>query len=195
MPPRDRVVFLDRDGVINTLVPNNGYVTSWDQFEFLPGVLDAIVTLNNRGYRIVVVTNQSCIGRGLATHEDINLIHRIMVEKIEEAGGTVDGIYYCPHEPGAGCSCRKPKPGLFLAAKEDLGIDLVQSIVVGDSLSDLQTVDKIHATSILVETGHGTTTREQLGPGTVQPDIIVRDLEEAVKWILENGVNGIPEKK
>jgi len=189
VPPRDRVVFLDRDGVINRLAPDNGYVTSWDMFEFLPGVLEALVELKNGGYRIVIVTNQSCIGRGLATHEDINLIHRIMGEKIEEAGGAVDGIYYCPHKPDSGCSCRKPKPGLFLAAQGDLGIDLVQSIVVGDSLSDLQAVDKIHATSILVETGHGMTTREQLGPGTVRPDVTVRNLGDAVRWILKNGFN------
>ncbi len=185
VPSRDRVVFLDRDGVINQLAPDNGYVTSWEDFRFLPGALDAIARLTRSGFRIVVVTNQSCIGRGLATHEDIRLIHRIMEERIEEVGGRIEAVYYCPHKPDDGCSCRKPKPGLFLAAQEDLGIDLVQSIVIGDSLSDLQAVEKIHGTSLLVRTGHGSDTMAQLGPGVVQPSAIAHDVGEAAEWILE----------
>jgi histidinol-phosphate phosphatase family protein len=182
--PRDRVVFLDRDGVINELAPDNGYVTRWEEFRFLSSALEAIRRLTENGYRVVVVSNQSCIGRGLVTHEDIRQIHRLMEEKIAESGGKVEAIYYCPHKPGDECSCRKPRPGMFLAAMEDLGVDLVQSVFVGDSVSDLLAADKIHATSILVRTGHGTQAEEQLGPGVVEPTLIVDDLAQAVDWII-----------
>lgn len=185
--PKDRVVFLDRDGVINELAPGNGYVTRWEEFRFLPSVIDAIRRLTESGYRVVIVSNQSCVGRGLATHEDIRQIHRIMEEKITEGAGNVEAIYYCPHKPGDGCSCRKPKPGMFLAAMGDLGIDLVQSVFVGDSVSDLMAADKIHATSILVRTGYGTEAEEQLGPGVVQPALIADDLARAVDWIIMQG--------
>ncbi len=187
--PKDRVVFLDRDGVINKLAPNRGYITKWEEFHFLPGSLEAIRKLTQGGFRIVIVSNQSCIARGLATNEDIRLIHRIMEEKIEKAGGKVTAIYYCPHKPGDGCHCRKPKPGLFLRAMEDLGIDLVQSVFVGDSMSDLLAADKIHAMAILVLSGHGGETESRLGPGVVEPAAVLKDLGAATDWILENRVH------
>jgi D-sedoheptulose 7-phosphate isomerase len=185
--PRDRVVFLDRDGVINELAPNNGYVTRWEEFHFLPSALVGIRRLTENGYRVVIVSNQSCIGRGLATHEDIRQIHSIMEEKIKESGGNVEAIYYCPHRPGDGCSCRKPKPGMFLAAMGDLGIDLVQSVFVGDSVTDLLAADKIHATSILVRTGYGSEAEQELGPEVVEPAFVADDLSDAVDWILAQG--------
>jgi D-glycero-D-manno-heptose 1,7-bisphosphate phosphatase len=129
-------VFLDRDGVIN--VDRRDYVKSWAEFKFLPQVFEALKVLRKNNLRVVVVSNQSAIGRGLMSMSTLREIHKKMLRAIEKRGGRIEAIYFCPHRPDEKCNCRKPKPGLVLKAKKDLKIDLSQSYLVGDSRKDVE---------------------------------------------------------
>ena len=131
-----QVVFLDRDGVIN--VNRDDYVKSWSEFEFIPGSKDAIKVLNENNYWVIIVTNQSPIGRGIFDHHALEEIHNKMLQELSDAGAHVDAIYYCPHSPDDKCGCRKPKPGLLTRAAEELNIDLTNSWLIGDSEGDLE---------------------------------------------------------
>ena len=135
-------VFLDRDGVINV---DSGYVGDWDSFVFLPGVIRAMRTLCDAGYALVIVTNQSGIGRGFYTEEDFHVLTERMCSELSRHGVSIAGVYFCPHLPEATlpeyrqtCDCRKPKPGLIHRALEELDIDLTRSAMVGDKSSDMQ---------------------------------------------------------
>lgn len=132
-------LFLDRDGVINLRMKDD-YIRSWDQFRFLPGVREAIAKLSPVFGKIIVVTNQQGIGKKLYTEADLAWIHAEMETEIQQAGGRIDGIFYCPHLVGDPlCNCRKPRPGLALQAKEKFpSIDFSRSLMVGDSNSDMQ---------------------------------------------------------
>ena len=142
MSKANPAVFLDRDGVINK---DNGYVSQIDDFEFIEGVIEACLALKEKGYLIVVITNQSGIARGLFSEEQFHTLTEWMDWSMADRGVELDGIYYCPHhsEEGQGefkidCDCRKPKAGMLLNAIEDLNIDVETSILVGDKVSDLQ---------------------------------------------------------
>jgi D-glycero-D-manno-heptose 1,7-bisphosphate phosphatase len=130
-----RAVFLDRDGTINADRPD--YIKSWQEFHFLPHALDALRRLAALELDIIVVTNQSAIGRELLTAQVAADINERMVGEIRRHGGRVSAVYLCPHLPSAGCGCRKPKPGLLQRAAQDHGIDLSRSFMVGDKLSDV----------------------------------------------------------
>ncbi|HEY5715762.1 MAG TPA: D-glycero-beta-D-manno-heptose 1,7-bisphosphate 7-phosphatase [Psychromonas sp.] len=137
-----RAVFLDRDGVLNV---DNGYVSNSDDFQFIDGVIDACRALKEKGYLLVVITNQSGIARGYFSEEQFHNLTEWMDWSLADRGVDLDGIYYCPHhaENGLGeykvdCDCRKPKPGMLINAIEDLNIDPSQSILVGDKVSDIQ---------------------------------------------------------
>ena len=128
-------LFLDRDGVI---IENRAdYVLNWPDVSFYPQALTALTQVSRTPYRIVVVTNQSAVGRGLISLETAQEINQRIVEKVEQAGGRIDKVYMCPHAPSEDCDCRKPKPGLFHQAQEELSLDLGQSIMIGDALTDL----------------------------------------------------------
>lgn len=134
---RNWTLFLDRDGVINRRLPDE-YVRKWDEFEFLPNVLVALSRFTRQFGVIVIVTNQRGIGRGLMTEADLTDVHGKMLNAIEQSGGRIDKIYHCPHDHSAHCDCRKPAIGLALRAKADFpSIDFTQSIMVGDSASDM----------------------------------------------------------
>jgi histidinol-phosphate phosphatase family protein len=148
-----RTVFLDRDGVINRLAPDGGYVTRWQDFEFLPGALEGIRMLRESGHRVVIVTNQRGVARGHMTAMDLAVIHGHMLDEIERAGGGRPRVYACTHDVGT-CTCRKPLPGLFLRARsDDPGIDFSRSIVVGDGPADLQAAAAIGCPAILIAPG------------------------------------------
>lgn len=133
-----RAAFLDRDGVINQKAPDGQYVTRWEDFHILPGVIEGIVRLNRAGLRVIVVTNQRCVAKGLLTEAELGKLHRQMSEHLARAGAPVDGIYYCPHELESACDCRKPAPGMLLEAARAHGLDLRASWMIGDSDSDIQ---------------------------------------------------------
>ncbi|MGJ8582210.1 MAG: D-glycero-beta-D-manno-heptose 1,7-bisphosphate 7-phosphatase [Psychromonas sp.] len=135
-------VFLDRDGVINK---DNGYVSEIDDFEFLEGAIEACIELKKKGYLLVIITNQSGIARGLFTEEQFHTLTEWMDWSMADRGVDLDGIYYCPHHSEAGigelkvdCECRKPKPGMLNNAIADLNIDIENSILVGDKVSDIK---------------------------------------------------------
>ena len=146
-----RAVFLDRDGVLNRGAEPGEYILSWDEFEILPDAVEAVKMFNGLGLKVVVVTNQSPIGRGFFTHEALADIHKRMLDEFYEGGALIDAIYYCPHAPDAGCGCRKPEPGMILNAARDLGIELEKSWMIGDAESDIEAGRRAGCKTILVE--------------------------------------------
>ncbi len=151
---RQPALFLDRDGVI--IENRDNYVLSWADVDFLPGALEALASLRDAPWRIVIVTNQSPIGRGLVARETIDAINERIIAQIEAAGGRIDAAYICPHAPEDGCDCRKPQPGMLQQAAADLDIDLGQSIMVGDALTDVGAGQCAGvAEAVLVRTGRG----------------------------------------
>ena len=136
----ERVVFLDRDGVINELPGAERYVRRWEAFRFKEGALPMLAELAALGYRLVVITNQQGVGKGLIEPRELERIHANMSAEIERHEARIDGIFYCPHLEAQGCDCRKPKPGLIFEALEalDYEVDLEHSWLVGDSATDVQ---------------------------------------------------------
>jgi D-glycero-D-manno-heptose 1,7-bisphosphate phosphatase len=155
-----KTVILDRDGVINQ--DSDAYIKSADEWIAIPGSLEAIARLSQSGYQVVVATNQSGLARGLFDQATLDAIHQKMESAIKAHGGKLDGIYYCPHGPDDGCGCRKPEPGLLVQIGQDLSIDLTQTTVVGDSLRDLQAAAAVGAKPVLVLTGKGVKTMDQI---------------------------------
>ena len=136
-----KAVFLDRDGTINREID---HLHSSSKLEFIPGVVSAIKEIRNQGYLVVVITNQAGVARGLYREEDVVLLHKVMNQRLMKEGALIDAFYYCPHHPEAGfeqyrlqCNSRKPKPGMILKAFEDLGINPIESILIGDKESDI----------------------------------------------------------
>jgi D-glycero-D-manno-heptose 1,7-bisphosphate phosphatase len=143
-------LFLDRDGVINVRIVGD-YIKKWDDFKFLPGVLDAVNIFSNYFGRIVVVTNQQGIGKGLMSENDLNHIHTIMSAKIEKAGGRIDKIYHSPYLNEAGHQMRKPDIGMGLEAQKDFNeIDFNKSIMVGDSINDMLFGKRLGMTTVFI---------------------------------------------
>lgn len=170
-----RTVFLDRDGVISR--NRDDYVKSWEEFEFLPGALEALRYLTEGSCRIVVVTNQSAVGQGIITHRAAEEIDLAMVARIKQAGGRIDAALFCPHRPEEGCDCRKPRPGLLRRAAQWLNLDLSNSFMVGDHVTDLQAGQAMGCKPILVLTGRGSSVLREaqasFGPRLqVAPDIL-----------------------
>jgi len=129
-------VFLDRDGVLNRKMPRAEYVRSWNDWQWLPGVRDAVARLSRAGFRIIVITNQAGIARGVMTEQELHRIHDRMKAELHEAGAKVDAIYYCPHGWDDGCDCRKPRPGMLLQAQKEFHLDLTRTYLVGDDDRD-----------------------------------------------------------
>lgn len=150
------LVILDRDGVINHDSPD--YIKSPDEWTPIDGSLEAIARLHHAGFRVVVATNQSAVGRKLMDMDALNRIHERMHRQLAEVGGVVEAIFFCPHAPSAGCECRKPGIGMLEAIAERLRVDLDGVPMVGDSDRDLVAARKVGARAMLVRTGKGTET-------------------------------------
>jgi D-glycero-D-manno-heptose 1,7-bisphosphate phosphatase len=133
-----RAVFLDRDGVINRKAPEGQYITRWEEWRFLPRVAEAIALLNHAGFLVIVISNQRCVAKGLISEDELKSLHQRMCRELAGAGATIDDIYYCPHESRPRCDCRKPAPGMLLAAAQAHHIDLASSWMVGDSDHDVE---------------------------------------------------------
>ena len=149
----DKFVFLDRDGVINRLDYGN-YVLSWPEFKFLDGVIEAIAELSGAGFKIIIITNQSPIGRGLLTEEALTVIHNNMLFEIEQGGGIVEEVFHCPHAPEDKCGCRKPETGMFDQVNEKYDVDYAKSWFVGDFESDRQVAERVGLNFVLAK-GNG----------------------------------------
>ena len=179
---KHKVVFLDRDGVINRDSPD--YIKSWEEFVFLPGSLEALKLLHDRGYSSILVTNQSAVARGMLTREALEQMFRRMRQAVVAAGGEIADIFYCPHMPDAGCGCRKPKPGMIKTAQSKYGIDLKAAVMVGDSSKDILCAREAGVgRTILVRTGNGASAEIELADLEIAPDYIAGDLLAAVHWL------------
>lgn len=177
-----RVIFLDRDGVINR-DPTGGYVTNWEDFHFLDGSKEAIKKLTDSGYEVILISNQAGVAKGLYTLEALDEITRRMTAEIEKAGGKIGSVFYCPHRDEDNCDCRKPKTGLFRKATEGLDIDFGKTYFIGDGVMDIEAGRNAGCKTILVLSGK--TSIDDRENWTAQPDYIFKDLLEAVNWLLE----------
>src|SRR6266571_4881246 len=150
-----QTIFLDRDGVINRNRPRGEYVKSWEEFQFLPGARDAIARLTKAGFRLLVVTNQACVGKGIVSWLTVQEIHARMMQEVARAGGQIEAVLCCPHMEDSGCDCRKTAPGLIRRAQEEYQVDLRRAIMVGDSAKDVQAATAIGMPAIMVLSGLG----------------------------------------
>jgi D-glycero-D-manno-heptose 1,7-bisphosphate phosphatase len=180
-----RAVFLDRDGTINE---EKEYLWRVEEFSFIGGAVEAIRLLRDAGYLVVVVTNQSGIGRGMYGEEDLERLHAYMLTELEARGAGVDAVYFCPHHPHHGvgeyaihCSCRKPLPGMLLQAAIELGIDLSASWMVGDKIADMEAGRSAGCRVMLVRTGYGGVEEADLPAGVP----VVDNLLAAARAIAE----------
>jgi D-glycero-D-manno-heptose 1,7-bisphosphate phosphatase len=181
-----KLIILDRDGVIN--IDSALYIKSPAEWKALPGSLEAIARLNQAGYKVVIATNQSGIGRGLFDMDTLNAMHEKMHKGLAALGGRVDAIFYCPHTADENCDCRKPKPGMFERIAKLYNLDLTGVPAIGDSLRDLQAASALGCAPILVRTGKGEKTEAD---GNLPAGTVVRaDLAAAVDALL-----GKPSKK
>lgn len=179
----DAALFLDRDGVI--IENRSDYVRSWSDVKFFPESLPALARIRHHPLRIIVVTNQSAVGRGLLSLEDAEEINARLVRTIQEAGGRIDAVFMCPHSPQQNCTCRKPQPGLLLKAAEHLSLDLSHSILIGDALSDIQAGQAAGIpTNVLLLTGRGAEQRALPEAGRLPPFQVFPDLSSALETLL-----------
>jgi len=194
-----RAIIMDRDG---TVCEEVGYVNHVERIRLIPGSAEAVRRANRAGYQAVLVTNQAGVARGYMSEELVGETHDRLRDLLAEHDARLDGIYYCPHHPDVGpsryrksCDCRKPEPGMLLRARDEMGIDLGASYVIGDSIKDVQTAKRVGATGVLVLTGYGRGQLEhQSTAWSVRPDHIAENLLEAVNWILERG-DDLPEDR
>jgi D-glycero-D-manno-heptose 1,7-bisphosphate phosphatase len=175
-----KLIILDRDGVVN--FDSDQFIKSPDEWKPIPGSLEAIARLNQAGYRVVLATNQSGIGRGLFDMTTLNTIHDKMHKALALAGGRIDALFFCPHTADSKCDCRKPKPGMFEEISKRFNIELAGVPAIGDSLRDLQAAAAMGAQPILVRTGKGEKTLSAGGLPEGTP--VFADLAEAVQYLI-----------
>ncbi|HTH78177.1 MAG TPA: D-glycero-beta-D-manno-heptose 1,7-bisphosphate 7-phosphatase [Ramlibacter sp.] len=178
-----KLVILDRDGTINA--DSDEYIKSPEEWQPLPGALDAIAKLNHAGWHAVIASNQSGLGRGLFDVASLNAMHAKMHKMLSAQGGRIDAVFYCPHTPDEGCRCRKPQPGLFEQIGERFGIELKGVPVVGDGVRDLQAGAAAGCEPHLVLTGKGEAFRGKALPPEFPPGTYVHeDLAEFADWLI-----------
>ncbi|MEL7186723.1 MAG: D-glycero-beta-D-manno-heptose 1,7-bisphosphate 7-phosphatase [Pseudomonadota bacterium] len=182
LPGKRGLIILDRDGVINR--DSKAFVKSADEWQPLPGSIEAIASLSKAGYTVTVASNQSGLARGLFDRRALRAMHRKLRRLVAAAGGRVDRIVVCPHAPDDGCRCRKPNPGLIERLLKHYGVDSKGVPVVGDSLRDLQAAQAADATPILVRTGNGRKTAASL-PQDLNAVPVYDDLRAAATALLE----------
>ena len=176
-------IFLDRDGV---LIENRAdYVKDWSQVKIFPEAIAALSNSNLESYKIVIVTNQSVVGRNIISIETAININDRLVDLIRSQNGRLDGVFICPHHPNAGCNCRKPKPGLLLQAAKELSLDLKRSWMIGDAWSDIQAGQAAGLQgTIIVKTGRGSDQLSMSLPNIIGNYLVCVDLPQALTTIL-----------
>ena len=182
--PIATAVFLDRDGVINENRPD--YVKNVSEFIFLPNSLTAIRNLSATGLKIIIITNQSAVGRGLISALALEEIHAYMLKEITMAGGRIDKIISCMHHPNEHCACRKPKSGMLFEAAEQFGLDLSHTYLVGDAQSDVEAALRVGSKAIQVATGRGSEERKSMPPYLTLNSMYVEDILAAADMIQTN---------
>ena len=184
----NRVVLLDRDGVINA--DRVDYILSWDQFKFIPGSKAALKLLKERGYSVHIVSNQSAVGRGLMTREELDAITARMLRAIRRAGGDIQAVHYCTHRPDENCDCRKPRPGLLRDVARKFNLDLQRTWLIGDKLTDVQAGNAVGCRTVLVKTGVAPEADRVKPDQPDTPDFVAEDLLDAVRHIVREGAPG-----
>lgn len=183
-----KVIFIDRDGVINKdpagWTPHS-YVAKWGDFHFLPGAKRAIKKLNDNGYRVIVISNQAGVGKGIYTEEMLNEISARMAVEVEKEGGRIEKIYYCTHKLSDDCACRKPKTGLFEQAEKELGIQAAGNYFIGDNRMDIVAGKRKGIKTILVLSGKSS--HDEVKGWDEKPDYISRDFQEAADFVIKEG--------
>ncbi len=175
-----KLIILDRDGVIN--YDSDEYIKSAEEWQAIPGSLEAIARLTQNDYRVIVASNQSGLARGKFDIEALNKIHQKMHTHLSQYGGVIEAIFSCPHGPDDGCECRKPKPGLFKDIAKRLHISLTSVTSVGDKVSDIEAAKTAGASPVLVRTGNG---QSVVDSGDVPEDVpIYDDLAAVVDTLL-----------
>lgn len=181
-----KFIFIDRDGVINNdpgLISKD-YVTSWEEFHFLPGALEALKHLTDKGYKIAIVSNQAGVGKGVYTKQMLDEITKKMLNEIEASGGRIYSIQYCIHRTEDNCDCKKPKIGLFKKAVGNLKIDFKDVYFIGDTKIDIEAGKKLGCKTILVLSGK-TRDKKEIASWPIKPDFIKMDLKEAAGHLLK----------
>jgi D-glycero-D-manno-heptose 1,7-bisphosphate phosphatase len=173
---------LDRDG---TIIVDRGYLNDPNQLEFLPGAVEGLRLLHEQGFRLIVITNQSVIGRGHLSTEGLHKIHEHLDRMIAAVGARIEAYYFCPHMPNAGCACRKPSPGLLTRAARELGFEVSSAIVVGDKTSDIELGQKAGIPAILISQDACAQTASSAA------DFVVGDLAAAAR-IITRGLGSTP---
>ncbi len=190
LTPLAPAAFLDRDG---TVIEEVGYLADPETIQFIPGSIEALHALRRAGFRLVLLTNQSGVARGLLTEDDVRRVNERLETLLRRAGIALDAVYYCPHHPDVGppeyrqmCACRKPGPGMAEQAREALGLDLSRSVIFGDHVSDAGVARHFPGMrSVLVLTGHGAGQLAKIESGEApRPDHVASDLRRAVDWLL-----------
>jgi D-glycero-D-manno-heptose 1,7-bisphosphate phosphatase len=184
-----RALLLDRDG---TICEDVGYIGAVEDLRLLPGSAEAIVSAAAAGFQCVLITNQAGIARGVLDEARLDEVHDRLRELLAAEGARLDGIYYCPHHPEGEvsryrrrCDCRKPGSGMLKRARDEMGIDLESSYVVGDHLRDIEAGHTVGATTLLVLTGHGRDQLDGPAPQGPRPNHVTKDLHAAVGWIVD----------
>ncbi|MBI5242241.1 MAG: HAD family hydrolase [Elusimicrobia bacterium] len=175
--PEGRAVFIDRDGA---LIREARYLRRPEQLRLYAGAAGAVARLRAAGFKVVVVTNQSGVGRGYLTRRRLEEIHRLLRRRLKSGGARIDGLFYCPHLPSDRCPCRKPRIGMLEKAARRLGLDLARCYLVGDKTADVQTARNAGCVGVLVRTGYG----GRDGAYRARPHAVRRDLAAAAAWIL-----------
>lgn len=169
---------MDRDGTLNV---EKHYLSDPAELELIPGVGEGLRLLQSHGFGLVVISNQSGVGRGILSPEVVEAVHKRLKELLQGEGVTLDGIYYCPHAPEENCTCRKPSPEMIYQAARELNFDAEESFVVGDKSSDIEMGHRANATTILVRTGYGKERAQQ----AENPDFIAEDFAQAAAIIVQ----------
>jgi D-glycero-D-manno-heptose 1,7-bisphosphate phosphatase len=177
----EKIVFLDRDGTISK--DSVDHIKSWEEFHFLPKAKKGIALLTKNGFHIIIITNQSVIARKMTTLEGLSRLHTNMMKEIEEAGGKITNIYFCPHHPDDGCNCRKPQPGLLQKAIQENGIDPTKSYMVGDRIMDIQVGKTVGCKTILIANDRG---NDELKQSPLKPEYVAKNLVDVARWIIKD---------
>ena len=178
-----KLVILDRDGVINH--DSDAFIKNPDEWQPIEGSLEAVARLNHSGYTVVVATNQSGLARKLFDIETLASIHQKMYDQLEKVGGQVDAVFYCPHGPDDGCTCRKPRPGMLLDIGQRYNISLKEVCFIGDSVRDVEAALSANALPVLVRTGKGEKAEKILKSEGKHDVPVYDDLAAAVDALLK----------
>jgi len=178
----NRAVFIDRDGTINV---NSGYINNPNDFKMYPNVTKGIKLLQENGFKIIIITNQSGIARRYFSEKSLEEIHEKMKKELSKEDAEVDAIYYCPHHPDEKCNCRKPKPGMLEKAIEDFDIDVKNSFIIGDRMIDVEAGKTVGCKTVLVPEDKELVKKE-MAESDIYPDYICDDFYSGVERIIEN---------